>query len=445
MKKYLTAIAATMILGAALAIPAVEADSHHWPTWRGPSLTGMANGTAPTKWSDTSNIKWKAAIPGRGFSTPVIWGDTMFLTTAIPAADAAPPAQTESQSGGRRGGPGGGAGAGIEHKFVVMAIDRRTGKTVWERTATTATPHEGYHQTYGSFASNSPVTDGKNLYVSFGSRGIFCYDLSGKLIWQKDPGVKLRMRLQFGEGSAPILHENLLIHTYDQEGDSFVLALDKRDGREVWRSSRDEASSWSMPYVVDHKGQKQIVIAASNKVRAYDPANGKVIWECAGLGSNVIPIPLQYKDSVIVMSGHRNPRLMSIRLGGANDLTDSDAVLWSHTRGTAYTPSPVLHEGKYYVLSDNGTLSCYNAETGEPYYQQQRIMPPDSYKASPLGIDGKLYIASESGVVSIIKMGEKFEQLASNTLEDQMFVASPVALDGRLYLRSKSHLFCIGE
>lgn len=443
MRKYLTAIAATMLLGAALAV--VEADSNHWPTWRGPNLTGMAHGTAPTRWSDTSNIKWKAAIPGRGFSTPVIWGDTMFLTTAIPTAQAAPNPQTESQGGGRRGGPGGGAGAGIEHKFVVMAIDRRTGKTVWERTATTATPHEGYHQTYGSFASNSPVTDGKNLYVSFGSRGIFCYDLSGKLIWQNDPGVKLRMRLQFGEGSAPILHENLLIHTYDQEGDSFVLALDKRDGKEVWRSSRDEASSWSMPYVVDHKGQKQIVIAASNKVRAYDPSNGKVVWECAGLGSNVIPIPLQYKDSVIVMSGHRNPRLMSIRLGGANDLTDSDAVLWSHTRGTAYTPSPVLHDGKYYVLSDNGTLSCYNAETGEPYYQQQRIMPPDSYKASPLGVDGKLYIASESGVVSIIKMGEKFEQLASNTLEDQMFVASPVALDGRLYLRSKTHLFCIGD
>ncbi|QQS45869.1 MAG: PQQ-binding-like beta-propeller repeat protein [Acidobacteriota bacterium] len=449
MKRSVTGglVFAVIFLIGVLMINSAGADSKHWPHWRGPNLNGMANGAAPTEWSDTKNIKWKVAVPGRGFSTPVIWGETIYLTTAVPTGKSAVAAPQENSGGqGRRGGgPGGGEGAGQEHRFIVMALDRKTGKIVWERVATTATPHEGYHRTYGSFASNSPITDGKYLYASFGSRGIYCYDLNGKLIWQKELGVKLRMRLQFGEGSAPLLHDNLLIHTFDQEADSFVLALDKRTGREVWRSARDEASSWSMPYVVDAGGKKQIIISASNKVRAYDPADGKVIWECAGLGTNVIPTPIQFKNSVIVMSGHRNPKLMAIRLGGQNDLTDSDAVLWSHTRGTAYTPSPVLHDNKYYTLSDNGTLSCYNAETGEPYYQQQRLLPPDSFKASPIGADGKLYVASESGVVSVIRMGEKFEVLATNTLEDQMFVSSPVALDGDLYLRSKSHLFCISS
>lgn len=443
-----------LALSSALIVNSTGADSTHWPHWRGPNLNGMAHGAAPTEWSDTKNIKWKAAIPGRGFSTPVIWDDKILLTTAVPTGktESAPENSQDAAAGGgggqgRRGGggPGGGAGAGEEHKFIVMALERKTGKVIWERVARTATPHEGYHRTYGSFASNSPITDGKYLYVSFGSRGTYCYDLNGKLIWEKDPGVKLRMRLQFGEGSAPILHDNLLIQTYDQEGDSFVLALDKRNGKEVWRINRDEPSSWSIPYIADHKGKKQIIISASNKVRAYDPALGKVIWECAGLGTNVIPSPVQYKDAVLVMSGHRNPKLMAIRLGGENDLTDSDAVLWSHTRGTAYTPSPVLHDNKYYTLSDNGTISCFNAETGEPYYQQQRIMPPDSFKASPIGVDGKLYVASESGVVSIIRMGEKFEILASNTLEDQMFISSPIALDGELFLRSKTHLFCIND
>jgi outer membrane protein assembly factor BamB len=456
-------IFALTLAGGTFVAKSSKTDPAHWPQWRGPFFTGMARTGAPFEFGDAKNVKWKVAIPGRGFSTPVIWEDRIFLTTSVPTgktAKAEAPAasaagqdqpaqgaagQAGGQRQGRRGNPNSGAGAGEEHNFVVMCLDRKTGKVLWERVAIVATPHEGYHRTYGSFASYSPVTDGKFLYVSFGSRGIYCYDLNGKLTWKKDLGVQLRMRLQFGEGSAPALYNNLLIHNFDQESGSFAIALDKRNGKEVWRVDRDEISSWSTPAVIDHKGKKQVVISASKKVRAYNPDDGKVIWECAGLGSNVIPQPIQHNDTVLVMSGHRDPKLMAIRLGREGDLTGTDAVLWSHTRGTSYTPSPVLHDNKFYALTDNGTLNCYNATTGEPYYQQKRLPQADSFKASPVGAGDKLYLASESGVVTVVKMGEQFEVLATNTFEDQMFVSSPIVAEGDLFLRSKTHLFCVGE
>ncbi|MBP6824609.1 MAG: PQQ-like beta-propeller repeat protein [Acidobacteria bacterium] len=432
-------------------------DPAHWPQWRGPFSNGMARTAAPTEFSLTKNVKWKVAIEGRGFSTPVIWGDQMFLTTAIPTGKAAvaPVAENRPQPpagappgrgpGGPGGGAGGGAAGGEEHKFVAMSIDRKTGKTLWERVVKTTTPHEGYHRQYGSFASNAPVTDGKYVYFSFGSRGLYCFDLNGKLIWEKDMGVQMRMRLQFGEGTGPTLYGNLLIHHFDQEGESFVVALDKRNGKEVWRQARDEQSSWSTPFIADAKGQKQIVISASKKTRAYDPANGKLIWECGGLGSNVIPFPAQQKDILLVMSGHRDPKLMAIRLGKEGDLTGTDSVLWSQTRGTAYTPSPVLHDNKYYTLSDNGLLSCFNATTGEPYYQQKRLPQTDSFKASLMGAGDKLYMASENGMVTVVKMGEQLEVVASNLFDDHFFVATPIVAEGELYLRSKTHLFCIND
>jgi outer membrane protein assembly factor BamB len=466
MLKMLAAIGGLLSLIALTAVVLVNgsasADPAHWPQWRGPFFNGVARTAAPVEFSDTKNIKWKIPIPGRGFSTPVIWGNRIFLTTAAPTGKVAQPAAEQSQNlaqnpaqnparnsgegrGRGRGGPGGGAGAGEEHKFVVMCLDKKTGKKLWERVAKVATPHEGYHQQYGSFASNAPLTDGRYLYVSFGSRGIYCYDLDGKLIWEKDLGVQMRMRLQFGEGVAPALHGNLLIHPFDQQSGSFVVALDKRNGKEVWRQSRDEISAWATPLIADVKGKKQVIISATKKVRAYNPEDGNLIWECAGLGDNVIPHPAQHNDTVLVMSGYRDPRLMAIRLGREGELTGSDAVLWSHTRGMSYTASPVLHDNKYYALTDNGMLSCFNATTGEPYYHQQRLPQPDNFKASPIAAGGYLYLASESGVITVIKMGEKFEIVATNTLADQMFVASPVVAEGEMFLRSKTHLFCVSD
>lgn len=414
----------------------------HWPQWRGPDFNGMARSDAPTKWSDTENVKWKAKIPGRGHSTPVVWGDRIFLTTAVPTASAQ--AQPSSPPSGGRG-PGGGAGANQEHQFIVMCLDKKTGKTLWQKVAKTAVPHEGYHGTYGSFASNSPVTDGKNVYAFFGSRGVYCYDINGKLVWEKDFGVKLQMHLQFGEGTAAVLEDAKLLLGFDHKGGSFLVALDKATGKEVWRTNREEISNWSAPLVVEYAGKKQVIVSATTKVRSYDLNTGKLIWECAGLGMNTIPMPVHQDGIVYVMSGFRDPKLMAIKLGREGDLTGTDAVMWTETRGTSYTPSPVLFESKLYTLTDNGLISCFNAKTGVPYYHRTRLPKAYNFKASPVGANGKLYLAAEDGDVVILRMGDKFEVLATNTLQDQMFIASPVIVNGEIFLRSQNTLFCISE
>ncbi|MEO6723720.1 MAG: PQQ-binding-like beta-propeller repeat protein [Blastocatellia bacterium] len=415
----------------------------HWPQWRGPFFNGVARGSAPTEWSETKNIKWKMQIAGRGFSTPIVWGNKIFLTTAMPTGKI--DNQVVVAGDAQRTNPNSGVGTGAEQKFMVICLDRKTGKTLWERVAKTAVPHEGFHRQYGSFASNSAATDGKFVYVSFGSRGVYCYDLDGKLIWEKDLGVKMQMRLQFGEGTAPLLAGDQLILNYDHQAGSFIAALDKRTGKELWRAKREEVSAWAMPLMVEYKGRKQIVVSATNKVRAYAPEDGKVIWECAGLGVNVIPAPVWQGDLVYAMSGFRDPKLMAIRLGKEGDLTNSDSIVWNQTRGMSYTPSPVLHDNKIYTLTDNGMLSCFDAATGKPFYQQQRLPQAENFKASPIAADGKLYLAGESGATYVIKMGEKFEVIATNTLADQLFVASPVIVEGELFLRSHNQLFCISE
>lgn len=426
------------LTGAAASEPADDKDAH-WPQWRGPFDSGMARTAVPTEWSSTKNVAWKVTIPGRGHSSPVIWGDRIFVTTAVANAAVGEAAQS---SGGR--GPGGGTGVGVEHRFVVLCLDRITGKVMWERTARVAKPHEGYHFRYGSFASNSPVTDGRFVYASFGSRGLFCYDFEGKLMWQKD-FPPMRMKLGFGEGIAPVLDGNRLILNFDQEENSMIVVLNKSNGAELWRAPREESSAWSQPLVVEHNGKRQAIVAASNKVRAYDLETGRVVWECRGLGANVIPAPVSAAGVVYVMSGFRNPNLMAIRLGREGDLTGSPAVLWQNTRGNSYTPSPVLEGGKLYFVSDNGVLTCLNAETGEPYYIQQRLPKPYSFKASPVGAGGKLYLATENGDVVVVRMGEKYEVVATNRIADEMFIATPAVAAGSLYLRSDQALYCIRE
>ena len=357
-------------------------------------------------------------------------------------APAPTPTPTEQAQGNQRGRA---AAPVVEQRFEVLALDRKNGKILWQRTAKTATPHEGYHRAYGSFASNSPVTDGKYVYASFGSRGIYCYDFNGKLIWEKDPGVQMKMRLAFGEGSAPLLVGNRLFLVFDHEAESFIVALDKRNGKELWRAARDERSSWSTPLAIDHGGKTEIVVSATNRVRSYDPETGKVLWESAGLGANVIPVPVYQNGHVYVMSGYRDPKMMAIKLGKQGDLTGSDAIVWSHTRGVPYTASPVLYENKLYVVTDNGMVSAFNATTGEPYYSQTRLPKAYNLKASPIGANGKLYLATEDGDVVVLKMGEKFEVLATNHLTDQIFIATPAIAAGEIFLRGQNTLFCISE
>ncbi|MGH9338900.1 MAG: PQQ-binding-like beta-propeller repeat protein [Acidobacteriota bacterium] len=423
-----------------LFLPALFGADDDWSRWRGPNDDGMARGEAPLEWSVSRNTAWRAAIPGRGHSSPVIWGDKIFLTTAVPVGDAAQPAQSQQ---GRRG-PGGGAGAGIEHRFIVLCLDRNSGEVLWERVATVATPHEGYHRRYGSFASNTPVTNGKHVYAFFGSRGLYCYDLAGQLVWEKQ-FPPMRMHLQFGEGVATVLDGDSLYLKFDSQEESYLLALDKTRGKEIWRVARDEGSSWSPPLVVTHNGRKELVVSASNKIRSYDAATGQLIWECAGLGSNVIPAPVSNGSLVYVMSGHRSPNLLAIRLGRQGDLTGSDAVAWTNSRGNSYTPSPVLHDNRLYFLTDSGMLSCLNALTGEPYYLQQRLPGPSNFKASPVGAGGKLYLASEEGNVIVVRMGEEYEVLAVNKFADEMFIATPAIVQGSLYLRGRNSLYCVRD
>ena len=475
----LAVVCAVLALQNLRASPA--ADEAYWPYWRGPAADGMAIGDAPLHWSDTQNVVWKTDIPGLGHSSPVVWGDRIFLTTAIktgagaaatetaqapgaqpgpaagppPAAPSAPPhavAQGAGQGPGHgpeqspgqgRGGFMGSSGPLVEHKFDVICLDRKTGKILWQRTAKIATPHEGTHNVYGSFASNSPVTDGKFVYASFGSRGMYCYDMDGKLIWQKDFGVKLRMRMGFGEGMAPVLAGTKLILVFDHEDESFITVLDKTTGKEIWRATRDGRTNWAAPLVVPFGGRTQVVVSATAKVVSYDLENGKVVWECSGLGANTIPQPVRQDDMVFVMSGYQNPKLMAIKLGREGDLTGTDAIVWTETKGTSYSASPVIFDNKLYVLTDTGMVSCFNARTGVPYYAQVRLPKSYSFKSSPVGVNGKLYLASENDDVIVLKMGEKFEVLATNTMADQVFIATPAITGGEIFLRSKTTLFCI--
>jgi outer membrane protein assembly factor BamB len=409
-----------------------------WPHWRGPNDDGMASGDAPAHWSDTENIAWKAAVPGHGNSSPVAWGDRIFVTTAVPTGKV-PPA---SESSRQRGGFGGPSGPQPEQKFMLLCYDRKTGKLLWEKVARVATPHEGYHPRYGSYASNSPVTDGKQVIAFFGSRGIYCYTLDGQLVWEKDL-MPLHMNNNFGEGAWPALDGNKVVLVLDQMGDSFLLALDKSTGKELWRTPRQGATNWSGPLITSYNGRKQVIVSATQKVAGYDLETGKPIWEATGLGANTIPAPVAAEGMVFAMSGFRNPNLLAIRLGREGDLTGTDAIVWQNQRGNSYTPSPVLYEGKLYMLTDNGMLSCLDARTGKPYYQQERLPKPYNFKASPVGVNGKLYLSSEEGDVIVVKMGEKFEVLATNTLDGQSFISTPAILDGAIYLRGQNTLFCV--
>ncbi|MEI6667303.1 MAG: PQQ-binding-like beta-propeller repeat protein [Acidobacteriota bacterium] len=417
------------------------AQTANWPYWRGPAADGMAVGDAPVQWTDTQNVAWRTEIPGLGHSSPIVWGDRLFLTTAIPTGGAPAAAAAPAPAAGAN--PHASPTALVEHKFDVLCLDRKTGKILWQRTAKTAVPHEAGHSQYGSFASNSPVTDGKFVYAFFGSRGMYCYDFDGKLIWEKDFGVQMRMKMTFGEGMAPVLTGNRLILVFDYEGDSFISVLDTASGKEVWRMSRPEKTNWAAPLVVPFNGRTEVVVAGSGKTRSYDLATGKVIWECAGLGMNTIPQPVRQDDLVFVMTGYRNPMLQAIRLGKEGDLTGTDAVVWTQTKGNSYTPSPVIRDNKLYALTDTGMLSCYNAKTGEPYYHQVRLPKTYNFKSSPVGANGKLYMASENEDVIVVKMGEKFEVLATNTMKDQVFIATPAIVGGEIFLRSKTSLFCI--
>ncbi|MDP6040753.1 MAG: PQQ-binding-like beta-propeller repeat protein, partial [Candidatus Latescibacteria bacterium] len=329
-------------------------------------------------------------------------------------------------------------------QYKVLALDRKSGKVVWEKTVREEHPHEGMHQT-GSFASTSGVTDGENLYAFFGSWGLYCFDLDGNLKWEKDFGDQ-RIAGTFGEGTSPTIYGNNLILNWDHKGDSFIVTMDKKSGKELWRKERKEGTSWSTPFVVEHKGRHQVITPATKRTRSYDLKTGELIWECGGLGSNVIPTAVHANGIVYVTSGHRNPAMQAISLDKAKgDITDTDAILWFIADNTPYVSSPLLYGNNLYFLKNrNAILSCYNAKTGEAFYGPQRLEGMRRAYASLVGINDRIYISGLGGTTLVIKNSSTYEVLAKNSL-DEGIAASPVVVDNELYLRGDKHLYCISE
>lgn len=430
-----------------IAASAAAGAESSWPTWRGSSKAGVAPGAQPPlTWSDTENIKWKTAIPGLGFSTPIIWQDRIFLLTAIETNEEGGDHAGSGPAGGQRkagGGPPPGPTPTRVFEFVVMALNRGTGKIEWQKTARRQVPHEGRHPTT-SFASASPVTDGKRLWVPFGSRGFYCYDLDGNLIWEKDLG-DMRTRGAFGEGSSPAIAGDHLILNWDHEDQSFIVALNKDTGAEVWRRERNERSSWATPVVVEVGGRLQAIVPATNRTRSYDTVTGDIVWEAAGLTGNVIPTPVIGHGMVYVMSGFQGNSIQAIKLTSRGDVSDTDHIVWHVRRGAPYAPSPVLSGDRLYMNKTNDAyLSCINALTGEIHYQDQPLPGVRGIYASPVAANGYLYIAGREGTVMILKDAAKFEIVGTNTLSDRID-ASPVMLDKELFLRGHQYLYCIAE
>ena len=410
-----------------------------WPHWRGPTGNGVApKADPPTEWNEKKNLRWKLALPGLGHSTPIVWRDRVFVTAAVPFGDAVAP------SAGHRDGEHDNQEAVRRQKFLVLAIGRADGKIVWQRTVKEGLPHESGHRT-GSLASHSPVTDGERVYASFGSNGLYALDWDGRPLWQKDFGPMHSLHAH-GEGSSPALHGETLIVNWDHEGSSFVVALDTRTGKERWTSAREEITSWSTPLVVEHGGKPQVVISATKRIRGYDLATGRLLWECGGLSQNVVASPVAGDGIVIAGSSYEKRAMVAIRLEGAQgDITGTDRVLWTRDRNTPYVPSPLLYEDKLYFFSHyQGILFCLDARTGAAHYGPARLPEVSDFYASPLGAAGRVYVTSREGVTLVLKHGPALEVLATNRLDDR-FSASPVAVGGDLLLRGERHLYCLSK
>ncbi|MDP6307086.1 MAG: PQQ-binding-like beta-propeller repeat protein, partial [Verrucomicrobiota bacterium] len=340
-----------------------------------------------------------------------------------------------------RGGFGGGSKPTEEYRYVLMSLDRNTGKENWRRVAATQVPHEGHHRDHG-YASGSPVTDGEHIIVSFGSRGLYCYDMKGKLQWKKDFG-DMRMRNSFGEGTSPALHGDTVVLLWDHEGDSALYALDKKTGKLKWKTDRNEASGWCTPVVTVHDGVTQVIVNGTRAVRSYQLSDGKLLWQCSGQTSNAIPSIVVDENFAYAMSGFRGAYLAAIKLGGSGDLTDSKSVSWTANRGTPYTPSPLLSNGRIWYLSgNNGILSVRDTKSGKLLVEGERLDGVSGVYASPVSAGGRVYIAGRNGTVSVLKDSAKLEVLATNEL-DEKFDCSPAVVGKQMFLRGKEHLYCI--
>ena len=389
------------------------------------------------------NIKWKVAIDGRSHSSPIVWGNRVFLTTAVEGA-VVPGAKAVSHTGddGKPFLHPDSVGADKKHTFKVVCIDRDSGKIVWQSTAWEGTPYDNRHRK-SSYAASTPATDGKLVYAFFGTEGLYAYDFKGKLAWKADLG-KLGT-VGMGTGTSPILFDNLVIVQADEENGeaSFIVAVDKNTGKEAWRTPRKVQVSWSTPVLVRTSKRAELIASGTESVISYDPATGKELWRHKGVESNAIPSPVANNEMAFIVAGFPAKIAMAIKLGQSGDLTGTPNVPWTYAKGTAYVPSPILYGDYLYLTTDRGILTCIDAKTGEVKYEGGRIPIPATFTASPVAFEGKILMTSEDGDTFIVKAGPKHEILGTNSVGEPVY-ASPAIADGRIFIRGEKNLYCIG-
>jgi outer membrane protein assembly factor BamB len=441
------AVAAVAVL---LTLPAaLGAQGKNWPSFRGAQAAGVADGhPTAVQWDATKpeNILWKVEVPGLALSSPVVWGDRIFLTTAI---------SSDPNAKFRHGLYGDVAPSPdvTRHTWKVYALDKLNGKILWERTAHEGAPKSKRHPK-SSQATPTPATDGKHVVAFFGSEGLYTYDFTGKLLWKKDLGALSAgwfydPDYEWGYGASPIIYKNLVIVQCDIQKDSFVAAFDLKTGKEVWRTQRDEIPSWGTPTVYIGSPRDELITHATKYIRAYDPVTGKELWRLGPNSEVTTPTPIIAHGLIIVTNGYRSIQpIYAIRPGGTGDLTlqgdaeSSEFIAWSKKRGGPYTPTPVIYGDYMYVCTNNGVLTVYEAKTGKQVYQQRIAGRGGAFSASPFAADGKIYFPSEDGEIFVIKAGPQYELLATNPM-GEVLMASPAVSEGVIFVRGLKHLFAI--
>lgn len=425
--------------------------AQNWPQFRGPGAAGVVEGrTAAVTWdaAKSVNTRWKTAIPGLAHSSPVVWGNKIFVSTAVSSA-----AKDETRFG--LYGDVAPVKDDPKHTWKIYALDKLTGKILWERTSSEGMPKVKRHPK-STHADSTPVTDGKYLVVLFGSEGLYAYDLKGKLRWKQDLGVLdsgwfYDADYQWEHGSSPIIYRDLVIVQADVQKNSFIAAYNLKTGKLVWKTPREEISSWGTPTIYEGKTRAELITNGSTAVRGYDPATGKELWRLTPNSEITTPTPFVAHDLIFVTSGYAPIQpIYAIRPGANGDISLKDdkesnaSIAWSKKRGGPYMPTPIVYGDLLYTCSNQGVLTAYNAKTGERVYQERLAGKGGAFTASPVASDGKIYLTSEDGDVFVVKAGPKHELLATNAVGEVM-MATPAISDGLVIVRGINHLFAFGE
>jgi outer membrane protein assembly factor BamB len=419
---------------------AVTAPAQNWPAFRGEKAAGVADGRPlPVTWdiAKGENIVWKTPIPGLAHASPVVWGNRVFITTAISAE-----AKLEYVAKDRSIKS---VAENIRHEWRMYCLDKKTGKVLWSHTAHEGVPRAKRHLK-ATQANATPVTDGRYIIALMGSEGMFAYDFTGKLLWKKDlgvmdPGYYGQPDVVWGHANSPIIYKDLVIVQCDGHKQSFIAAYNLKDGREVWRTERNEITSWSTPTVYEGRGRAELIANGSRFIRGYDPLTGKELWRFNDEETQVKQLaPIIAQDLIIVAGGNPAGRpIYAFRPGATGEVT-RDKLAWRTEKGSPYTPTPIAYGAYLYTCGDSGVFSAWRIKTGELVYQQR---VPSSFSASPVAGDGKIYLPSEDGDLFVVRAGEKFELLAKNAMGEPL-MATPAISDGLLIVRSQHHVFAIG-